>query len=58
MPIEIPATDLRNHQTEIINSVMYSNDNFIITHYGTAAAALISIQDFEILEKYKLNKLL
>lgn len=48
---EISARDLRDRQADVLNQVAYKGTQFIVTRHGKGAAALISLDEFHLLQK-------
>jgi prevent-host-death family protein len=46
----LAATALRNHGSEAINRVAYSGDRVLLQRHGKNVAAIISIEDLELLQ--------
>jgi prevent-host-death family protein len=51
MAHHVKATDARNHLNELVNRVRYGKERVIITHHNQEAAAIISRDDLELLER-------
>ena len=47
----IPFSEARAHLTEVVNTVTYKGERFILTKNGKQVAAFISIEDLELLEE-------
>lgn len=48
---EISARDLRERQADVLNQIAFKGAHFIITRHGKEAAALISLDEFHLLQK-------
>ena len=48
---EISARDLREKQANILNQIEFKGANFIITRHGKKSAVLISLEEFQLLQK-------
>lgn len=48
---EISARDLRDRLADVLNQIAYKGTNFIVTRHGKEAAALISLDEFHLLQK-------
>jgi len=48
--ITLAATELRDHISETINRVAYQGDRIALQRHGKPVAALVSIEDLELLE--------
>ena len=48
---EISARDLRERQADVLNQVTYKGAHFIITRHGKETAALISPDEFQLLQR-------
>jgi len=46
----LAATELRNHGSEAINRVAYSGDRVLLQRHGKNVAAIVSIEDLELLQ--------
>jgi prevent-host-death family protein len=46
----LAATALRNHGSEAINRVAYSGDRVLLQRHGKSVAAIVSIEDLELLQ--------
>ena len=51
MPITISTADARMSFSEIINKVAYGNEQIILTRRGKRIAAIVSINEFELLQR-------
>ena len=51
MPITISTADARMSFSEIINKVAYGNEPIILTRRGKRIAAIVSINEFELLQR-------
>jgi len=47
----VPATELREHGSEIVNRVAYGNEELVLTRRGKPIAALISLAALEALHR-------
>jgi prevent-host-death family protein len=50
-PIEIPASEVRERISDVINRVAYGRERVVISRNGKPQVALISIADFEWLKQ-------
>lgn len=50
-PQKISSKELRIKQAEVLNRIAYGNAHYVITRNGKATAALVSVEEFEILQK-------
>ncbi len=48
---EISARELRERQSEVLNQIAFGGAHFIITRHGKKAAVLISLNEFQLLQK-------
>ena len=39
----VPAAELRNHGSDIINAVAYGNEQIVLTRHGKPVAAIVSL---------------
>ncbi len=53
MPTTISTADARSKLAEIINRVAYGHDPIVLTRRGKEIAALISMEEFELLQRIK-----
>lgn len=51
MPTTISTADARKHFADIVNKVAYGNEPIILTRRGQEVAALVSIEEFELLQQ-------
>ena len=47
----LSVTDARDKLSETVNQVMYRGDRILLDRHGKAVAALVSIEDLELLEE-------
>jgi len=47
----VPATELREHGSEIVNRVAFGNEEVVLTRRGKPIAALISLASLEALHR-------
>ena len=47
----ISARDLRDNQAEVLNEVAFKGEHFIVTRHGKETAALITIDEFRLLQE-------
>ncbi len=47
----LTAAEARTHFSEIINKVAYGKDRVLLTRHGKGLAAVISMQDLDVLKK-------
>ncbi|MGE3954495.1 MAG: type II toxin-antitoxin system Phd/YefM family antitoxin [Parachlamydiales bacterium] len=50
-PREISTRELRAQQADVLNSIAYGGEHFIITRHGKETAALISMNEFWLLQE-------
>jgi len=48
---EISARELRENQSDVLNKIAFGGAHFIVTRHGKGAAVLISLNEFELLQK-------
>ncbi len=46
----VPAAELRNHGSDIINAVAYGNEQIVLTRHGKPVAAIVSLLVLEALK--------
>jgi len=46
----IPSSDLRSQIRQVLNAVSYGRDQYIVEKFGEPAAAIINMDDFQLLE--------
>ena len=51
MPETISTADARMNFSDIINKVAYGNEQIVLTRRGKSIAALVSIAEFELLQR-------
>lgn len=51
MPTTISTADARKHFADIVNKVAYGNEPIVLTRRGQEVAALVSIEEFELLQQ-------
>lgn len=51
MKTTMPATDARKRFAELINQVAYGHDTVILTRRGKKIAALVSMEELELLQQ-------
>ena len=51
MPETISTADARMNFSDIINKVAYANEPIVLTRRGKSIAAIVSITEFELLQK-------
>jgi prevent-host-death family protein len=51
MPTTITTADARKHFAEIVNKVAYGNEPIVLTRRGQEIAALISMDELELLQQ-------
>ena len=51
MPITISTADARKHFADIVNKVAYGNEPIILTRRGQEVAALVSMEELELLQQ-------
>ena len=51
MPITITTADARKHFADIVNKVAYGNEPIVLTRRGQEIAALISMDELELLQQ-------
>lgn len=47
----VPATELREHGSDIVNRVAYGGEELVLTRRGKPIAALVSLEAFESLHR-------
>lgn len=50
MATNIPASELRDNFSEAVNRVAYGGERLILERHGKPAAALVSMEDLELLQ--------
>lgn len=48
---KVTTAEARKHLADIVNNVAYGQDSIVLTRRGKDIAALVSIEDFELLQK-------
>ena len=51
MPTTMTTADARKHFADIVNKVAYGNETIVLTRRGQKIAALISIEELELLQQ-------
>lgn len=51
MATNIPFSDARSDLTQIVNHVAFAHERFVLTRNGKEIAAIISIEDLNLLEE-------
>ena len=51
MSTTISTADARKHFADIVNKVAYGNEPIVLTRRGQEVAALVSIEEFELLQQ-------
>ena len=51
MTIKVSTADARKNLADIVNKVVYGNEPVILTRRGQDVAALVSIDEFELLQQ-------
>ena len=51
MPTTMTTADARKHFADIVNKVAYGNEPIVLTRRGQEIAALISIEELELLQQ-------
>ena len=51
MPTTISTADARKHFADIVNKVAYGNEPIVLTRRGQEVAALVSMDEFELLQQ-------
>jgi prevent-host-death family protein len=54
--VEIPFTALRRAGADTIENVRHQKERVIITNYGKPVAAIVSIEDLELIKSAKKSK--
>ena len=54
--IEIPFTSLRRTGADTIENVRHQKERVIITNYGKPVAAIVSLEDLELIKNIKKQK--
>lgn len=47
----MPVTEARDHMSELIGRARYAGQETILTHYGAPVAAVISIEEYQLLKR-------
>ncbi len=53
----ISASELRTHIKRVINEVSYGQTDYVVEKFGEPTAAIISIEDYRLLQSMKQNQL-
>lgn len=48
--VRLPATQLRDDMTDLLNRVAYGHERIILRRYGKDLVALVPLEDLEVLE--------
>ena len=48
---EISARELRERQADVLNQIAFGGAHFIVTRHGKKSAVLISLKEFQLLQK-------
>ena len=51
MSTTISTADARKHFADIVNKVVYGNEPIVLTRRGQEVAALVSMEEFELLQQ-------
>ena len=55
-PAQIPASEFRDNINEFVNQICYQGKQFVIARHRKPVAAVISLEDYELLKKLKKEK--
>jgi prevent-host-death family protein len=47
----MPVSEARDHMSELIGRARYGRQETILTHYGAPVAAVISIEEYQVLKR-------
>jgi prevent-host-death family protein len=47
----MPVSEARDHMSELIGRARYAGKETILTHYGAPVAAVISIEEYQLLKR-------
>jgi prevent-host-death family protein len=55
-PAHIPASEFRDNINEFVNQICYQGKQFVIARHKKPVAAVIPLEDYELLKKLKKEK--